>query len=157
MRIGKSKQCACACMMIRVQQHIEHNLKSVLLFKMCMLCVKRCECFFVICFICFRSYLLEYVSHVLYKCENKSVSFHYNFFCDNENTTRIAFSITNIYGISPNKICILYFLSIAISFANSYTRCTELSNEIQHSIFEIIGRQNGVQVVKTRYLVVRTI
>lgn len=149
MRIGKSKQCACTCMMKRVQQHIEHNLKSVFLFKMCMLRVKRCECFFVICFICFRSYLLEYVSHVLYKCENKSVSFYYNFVCDNENTTRIAFSITNI-SLEFRQIKYVYytFCPLLLSFANSYSRCTELSNEIQHRMFEITGRQNGAQVVK---------
>lgn len=131
-------------MMKRVKQHIEHtcNLKSVLLFKLCMLCVKRCECFFVvICFICFRSYLLECVSHVLYKCENKSVSFHYNFVCDNENTTIIAFSIS-LTSLEFRKIKYVYytFCPLLLSFANSYTRCTELSNEIQHRMFEIIGR-----------------
>lgn len=124
---------------------------------MCMLCVKRCECFFVICFICFRSYLFGCVSHVLYKCENKSVSFHYNFVCDNENTTRIAFFITTSLEFRQIKYVYYTFCPLLLSFAKSYIRCTEVSNEIQNRIFEIIGRKNGVQVVKRRYLVVRTI
>lgn len=105
-----------------------------------MLRVKRCECIFVICFICFRSYLLECVSHVLYKCENKSVPFIIMVFVITRIPRELRFLSLTSLEFRKLKYVYYTFCPLLLSFANSYIRCTELSNEIQNRMFEITGR-----------------
>lgn len=69
--------------------HVKKNVKSAIFIRF-FLRVNRCECekVLLVVFVETICSLLDYVRYVLFKFENKFVTFCYLFVCDNESTMR---------------------------------------------------------------------